>query len=109
VDQAEISGLAAGPANTLAASYPSQTVVWDLRDGFPIWSVALHGPPQHLAFVDGTLHVVTQLGSYRSADFSALAMSYCETLREVWREVPVVWENAPVPRPPPLDHPCARR
>jgi hypothetical protein len=51
---------------------------------------------------------VTALGGYRSADFSRLGQSYCQMLREVWREVPVVWEGSPVPRPPPRDHPCAR-
>jgi WD40 repeat protein len=105
----EVSDLAAGPANTLAATYWNETVVWDLRDGSNIFTAILHGATQDLAFVDGTLHIVTQLGGYRSADFSALAKSYCDTLRDIWREVPVVWENAPVPRAPPRDHPCAIR
>ena len=41
-----------------------------LRDGATIWSVTLHGLTQHLTFVDGTLHVVSQQGGYRRLRFA---------------------------------------
>jgi hypothetical protein len=41
-------------------------------------------------------------------DLGVFAMSHCQLLREVWREVEVEWEDGEaVLRPPPVDDPCA--
>jgi hypothetical protein len=98
----------AGPARTLITGHAGGFVgIWDLDTGTLLDQVQLHGPAVHLLLEDGKLHAATELGHHVTQDLSALTKRYCKLLRQVWRQVPVVWERgAPRLRPPPPGHRC---
>jgi WD40 repeat protein len=100
----------AGPRHTLVVGYADGTVaLWHTVTGTRLNHLRLHGPVVHLALLGTRLHAVTELGDHGVLDLSFHYREYCELLREVWRQVPVVWEGGqPVLRPPPGDHRCGR-
>jgi len=83
--------------------------VWDLVSGKRFDQVRLHGPIVHLLASGDVLFAVSELGNSVVWDLSVLTADYCELMRQVWHEVPVVWASgAPVPQPPPTGHRCLR-
>ena len=70
----------------------------------PNWAASLPGA------ASGTTvpSVYAELGDAAVLDLRTFHASYCAILQEVWREVPVVWEqDRAVVRGRPSDHPCA--
>jgi hypothetical protein len=64
----------------------------------------------HLHLEGDALYAATALGDFVAHDLHAFTKEYCALMREVWREVDVVWEGSlPVAREPPASHPCNRR
>jgi len=54
----------------------------------------------------GTL-ATTLLGDYRTHDMHILAMDGCELLRDIWKRVPLLWQQGQFTRRPvPQEHPC---
>jgi hypothetical protein len=100
----------AGPRDTIVAGFRNGFVgVWSALDGKQLASAKLNGIVEH-AVLEGTrLYVATGIGDHAVLDLSIFTRPYCEILREVWKEVPIVWENGQaVRREPPKDHPCAQ-
>ena len=112
VPASPVERMQAGPMNTLVVGFASGFLgLWDLTTGRRLHHARLHGPLIHLRLTgDGErLYAATELGSHLVWDLAPLRESHCALLRQVWREVPVVWERGhPVRRPPPAHHPCRR-
>lgn len=108
--RAGVTRIQQGPGWTVLAGFADGTVgLWDLRTGRRLESFRLHGPIAHLRLTDRLLVAASELGDHRVFDVSAFSMPYCELLRQVWKDVPVLWEGGgPVRAAPPADHPCAR-
>ncbi|MFH0899263.1 MAG: WD40 repeat domain-containing protein, partial [Pseudomonadota bacterium] len=104
-----VTRLVAGPPGTLAGGYANGTViVWTIADGAALESAKLHGPIQHLLYSGEKLVVATEVGQHLVWDLSAFLEDYCELMRQVWRSIPVVWENGlPVSRRSIPEHRCA--
>ena len=84
--------------------------MWNARTGRQLHHLRLLGPVVHLVLADGNLHVATSLGDHRTVPVSAFNLQYCDLLREVWRQVPIVWlAGGPKRRPPPRQHRCNLR
>jgi hypothetical protein len=101
--------LVPGPAGILIAGARDGTLgLWNMADGEKLESWKLHGPVVHLLVEDGTLYAASELGDYQVVDLSVYQRDYCALLREIWRDVLVVWKDgrAVVERPP-EDHECS--
>jgi hypothetical protein len=100
--------LAAGPQRTLAAGFRNGIVgLWSLEDGSLIFRLRLHGPAHYLRFAGDHLHALTELGDLRSLDMSVMRLDDCALLRDLWRQVPVVWADGVLMRAdPPAGHRC---
>jgi WD40 repeat protein len=113
VPASPVERMLVGPMDTLVVGFAGgQLGLWDLTTGRRLHHTRLHGPVIHLHRLahHGRLYAASELGSHQIWDLAALRMPYCELLREVWRQVSVVWEQGrPVARRPPADHPCRRR
>ncbi len=82
--------------------------MWSLQGGRRLASMKLHGPVVHLAVEGGRAQFGTELGDHESLDIAVLQREYCDVLRELWAEVPVIWEGGrTVVRPPDPGHRCA--
>jgi hypothetical protein len=81
--------------------------VWDLKTRRLLDQVRLHGFVSHLLIEDNKLYAATNNGDHVVFDLRALVVDRCTLLREVWREVPMVWKDGkPVTEKPPENHPC---
>ncbi len=103
-----VQRLAPGPMGTLIAGYANGLVgLWSLRNGKHLESRQLHGPVAHLLLRKGKLYAASELGQHLTMNLSSFHADYCELLRNIWREVPVVWEDGlPRERSAPDDHSC---
>jgi hypothetical protein len=82
-----------GPAKTTLAGYANGAVMlWDPA-GRRLAEGRLHGRVIHLRVTGTTVVAATDLGSMLRWDLALLDADYCELLREVWRDVPVTWED----------------
>lgn len=102
------SRMTGGPSATLIAGYRDGTVaLFDTIDGALLLRHKLHGAVTHLLSESDRLYAVTELGDTLAWDLRFLTRDYCELLREVWEEVPVVWEQGePTARIAPDEHRC---
>ncbi len=100
----------AGPRGTIIIGYANGMVgLWDLSSGARLGHARLHGPVVHLLLEGTQLFAATELGTHLVWDLSALYRDYCQLLNEIWRRVPVVWQDAkPLLQKPPKAHRCAR-
>jgi len=98
-----------GPMGTLIAGYQDGTVgIWKLSNGKSLGLMRVTGPVGHLSTAGDTLLAASELGDLLRLDLSVFRMEPCELLEQVWRQVPVVWdEGMPVERLPPDDHECS--
>lgn len=97
-----------GPMGTLIAGYTNGTIgMWSLENGASLLQIKLHGPAIHLLYKNNKLYCATELGDYQVVDLSVFQLNYCELLKKVWQQVPIIWEKGlPIARQPPRDHPC---
>ncbi|MFH0900352.1 MAG: hypothetical protein V2A73_06965, partial [Pseudomonadota bacterium] len=109
-DTTAVVNLHKGPMGTLIAGYASGMLgIWELKNGTILYRQKLHGPVRHLLLVGTKLYAATEVGDYTVLDLAVLEQPYCELVRRLWNDVPVVWENGlPVVRAPPTHHRCAR-
>jgi hypothetical protein len=101
--------MAVGPRGTLLSGYSDGTVaVSDPVDGSLLFQHALHGRVIHLLSDDDVVYAASELGDAVRWDLRVLTADRCTVLADVWRSVPVSWEQGEaVERPAPADHPCA--
>ncbi len=110
VPSSPVTAIAAGPAQTVIVGHADGSVgIWDTASGARLDGVDLHGPVTHLLLAGGHLIAATDIGDHEVMDLGVLTMDYCDLLRSVWDQVPVVWASGKaVPQPPDPDHRCAR-
>ncbi|MFH1462768.1 MAG: hypothetical protein ABIO70_00065, partial [Pseudomonadota bacterium] len=92
----------------LLAGFGDGTVgLWSLRDGALLVDQQLYGPVVHLGTHGARLLAATELGDHLTWDLSILAEPYCQLMRAVWEEVPVVWRQQGLRQEgPPGGHAC---
>ncbi len=97
-----------GPRSTLVVGFANGFVgVWDRKGGERLFGRWLHGPVAHLLLDGDRLHAISELGRSMSLPLDALGRRYCPLLRDLWREIPVIWRRGrAVAGPPPKAHPC---
>jgi hypothetical protein len=84
--------------------------LWSLENGQRLEHGRIHGPVIHLVLKGTRLYAATGLGDHLVWDLGLFYETYCAVLREVWAEVPIVWENGlPALRAAPAAHRCRRR
>lgn len=108
VPSSRVLRIVEGPSQTVAAGYANGFVgLWSLRDGSLLASSLLHGRIAHLLVDDEHLVAASDLGAPMVWDLGAFHLPYCQLLREVWRRIPVVWEDGrPVLESAPTAHRC---
>lgn len=106
-----VTHLLPGPQGNLLAGFDNGLLgIWDLATGNRLFHATLRGSVAHLLIQDNRLYAATDVGAHVVWDLGLLVRPYCQVLREVWRNVPVVWEGGlPLLRAPPADHRCAAR
>jgi hypothetical protein len=109
VPSSSVARLLLGPGGTVVAGFASGAVgLWSTEHGKLLETFRLHGPIRFLELRGRTLHAVSELGDHEAIDVGYYVESYCAVLREIWNEVPVIWDEGQVRlRPPPRAHPCA--
>jgi WD40 repeat protein/serine/threonine protein kinase len=100
--------LASGPANTVVVGYASGEIgLWSLHSGRKLLSARLQGSVEHLLVTDGVVYAASELGDHTIMDVRSLRRPACSLLRDVWAQVPVVWDRGYARRQgPPADHRC---
>jgi WD40 repeat protein/serine/threonine protein kinase len=111
VPSSPVVRLLEGPRGTLFAGFANGTVgLWSTLDGTILDKVELHGPIRHMVRKGTRLYVATELGDHTTIGLDEYLLGYCPLLRQVWSQVPVVWEDGqPRLRPAPGGHRCAAR
>ncbi len=106
---APVVRIVASAPNLVAAAYASGALgVWSATTGERLLSVWLHGPATGLQLRGHRLVALTAVGRIGVWDLETFAKPHCELLREVWRDVPVVWDGGHlVLRAPSRDHRCS--
>jgi WD40 repeat protein/serine/threonine protein kinase len=106
-----VTRIIAGPPGTLVAGYSNGfTGIWSTSNGALLDSVQLHGAIAHLLYQDNVLHILSALGQGHVIDLTLFGLSYCQLLDQVWRRVPVIWEQGvPTVKGPAAEHACARQ
>ena len=85
-------------------------VILNMSDGSQLAHAKLHGPVIHLQIHGANLYIGTALGDYWTMDLTYFSISYCNLLKQVWKEVPITWENGlPILRGEPVNHPCYKQ
>jgi WD40 repeat protein len=97
-----------GPMHTLIVGYANGLLgMWSQLDGTRLAHARLHGPVSHLRIVGDKLYAATALGRSLVWDLSLFYAERCALLREVWQDVPVIWQRGqPLVAPPPPGHRC---
>ena len=103
-----VERLLAGPGQTLVAGHADGSVgLWSLATGRRLRHDRLHGPVTRLLLRDHKLYATTELGAHLAWDLAVLQLDYCELMRRVWRDVPVIWRGSMAARAaPPAGHRC---
>lgn len=98
-----------GPGSTVVAGFADGTVgLWNASDGKSLYRAKLHGAVRHLLRKGSQIYALTDLGDPLTLDLGVLGMPYRDVVREVWDEVPIVWEDGfAVVKDLPKHHPFA--
>jgi WD40 repeat protein/serine/threonine protein kinase len=108
---ASVVSIALGPEGTVIAGFSNGGVgLWNKTTGTLLRHAYLHGAVDRLLVDAQKLYAVTDLGQHATWDLSVFYRPYCELLRRVWREVPVIWQDGqPAVATTPATHRCAPR
>jgi hypothetical protein len=94
VPSSAVTLMTVGPRNTVAVGYANGIVgVWDPNTGARLVKARLHGSVVRIATLQDRVYAVTELGRWTELDLSELTRPYCALLQDVWKRVPVIWEN----------------
>ena len=106
-----ISIVTQGVEGSVVVGFRNGTIgLWGLADG-KRWAMAkLNGSVAHALLLRDRLYVAASTGDHAVLDLSLFTRPYCQLLREIWQEAPIVWEGGrAIRKPPPADHVCAQR
>ncbi|MBW2733405.1 MAG: protein kinase [Deltaproteobacteria bacterium] len=82
---------------------------YQVADGRRLLHLEFNGPVRHLQRKGSKLHVATEQGDWRVVDLSALTLSECALLKQVWKSSPARWHGGDIKRAAaPTGHRCAR-
>jgi WD40 repeat protein/serine/threonine protein kinase len=103
-----VQHLLEGDAGLLFAGYADGTVAaWNKADGNLLGRGQLHGSVAHLKLEDTRFTALSDLGDMLSWEMDVFVAERCATLRDIWRQIPVVWQDGRiVVSPPPEVHAC---
>ena len=106
-----VTALHLGPApETVVVGFANGFLgIWSLRNGARLEQAQLHGAVTHLVAQQARIHLASELGDHTTLDLDVLREPYCSLMREVWAQVPVVWQHGlAVVQPAPADHACRK-
>lgn len=105
-----VDKLLAGPASTLLVGGRSGFVgVWDTGSGKLLEHAWLHGAPLYMTVVADKLYAASEVGDFEVIDLAIYGRDYCDLMREVWAEAPIVWQaGKPLVAAPDPGHRCAQ-
>jgi hypothetical protein len=105
----QVVAVALGPVGTIVAGHGGGEVgIWSAATGARLDAAYVAGSVTRLEVVGATVRAVGQRGGRVERDLAFASAPRCAILREVWAEVPIVWEGgAAVRRGVPAGHPCA--
>ena len=108
VPSSAVTRIIEGPVGTLIVGFASGLVgIWGLENGSSLDHTRLHGSVVHLVMKADRLYAATDLGDHVVWDLGVFKRSQCQLLKEVWQQVPVVWEGGlPVIRGRAKNHKC---
>ncbi len=103
-----LTRIASGMRRTIATGHASgQVTLIDRENGAVLRSERLTGRVLHLTIEAGRLYAASDLGASLVWDLRDLDREYCEILAELWRRVPVVWDQRRAKRQAsPKSHAC---
>ncbi len=103
-----VVSMVTGAMDTLVVGYANGLVgIWSLGTGKRLDYDRLHGAVIHLAWSGPTLYAAGELGGNLVWDLAVFSSDYCQLMREVWNQVPMIWEKGrPVHQPIPRKHAC---
>jgi WD40 repeat protein len=94
VAAARVERIVAGPDGTFAVGYGNGMIgLWNLEDGSRLSADQLHGRVVHLDMEGGNLYVATDLGDFLVLNLQVFYRDYCDLVREVWADIPIVWSQ----------------
>jgi WD40 repeat protein len=104
----QVTRLQAGPRGALVAGFANGLVgLWNVRDRQLLISAQLHGPIAHLLIENNKLYAASSLGHHLVWDLRSFYADRCALLRDMWKQVPVVWRNGhAVAQSPPTHANC---
>ncbi len=107
---AAVLQLVSGSPALVAAGFTDGTIgLWSATTGQRLLTWWLHGQVSHLSLQGSRLIALTDVGQVGDWLIEKYSLPYCQLLQDVWRAVPVVWEDGnPVVKPTPTEHPCFR-
>ncbi|MBW2263119.1 MAG: hypothetical protein JRG91_14195, partial [Deltaproteobacteria bacterium] len=108
-EEYRISFIHPGPAGTIAfGSLNGDVGLFDLASGSILETRRLNGRPVDWKLIGDRFVVTTLVGDSTVIDLSTYTREYCDLLREIWAETPVVWtDGEAVVATPPSDHVCS--
>ncbi len=97
-----------GPRGTILVGHATGVLnILSSVDGKELVRARLHGRVVHLSLSGQRLVAATDLGQFLRWDLASFYQDDCELIREVWAQVPIVWQGGrAVLREPAPDHPC---
>jgi hypothetical protein len=94
VAASRVERIVAGPDGTFAVGYGNGMIgLWNLEDGSRLSADQLHGRVVHLDMEGGNLYAATDLGDFLVLNLQVFYRDYCDLVREVWADIPIVWSQ----------------
>ncbi|MBN2358897.1 MAG: protein kinase [Deltaproteobacteria bacterium] len=110
VSESAVVALASGPAGLLVGGFANGALVlWDLRTGRQIERYDFMAAVGQVAIDGQRCIAISEAGELLLLDLAPLVAGECELLREVWQQVPIVWDDGPRIAAPLASHRCQRR
>ncbi len=106
--QGAVTRIEPATADTVLVGFSNGTYgLWNFVDGEKLRGGQLNGSIEHLLVAGERAFIATDLGSHAVMPLSVFRMTYCDLLKSVWSDVPVVWKAGGVSEEgPPGGHAC---
>ncbi|MBW2699871.1 MAG: protein kinase, partial [Deltaproteobacteria bacterium] len=107
--QGAVTRIEPATADTVLVGFSNGTYgLWNYVDGEKLRGGQLNGSIEHLLVAGDRAFIATDLGAHAVMPLSVFRSTYCDLLKSVWSDVPVVWKAGGVSEEgPPAGHSCA--